>query len=361
MCQAHAQAQRCSILHGRGWTESPPTWHAPPPSPTGNFAGPVGAATAYLLGLYDDQPEAAAVCGSSIWDIVPGAPRALRGGNLRPGDATAHARAAVVALHDAAAHCEAPPLAPSGAHAESPPPTLSFPPGDTVAHATIAAAAAAACPASRAYISTGSGRAPATAAAAGTETGSLWGSAAAVGGPLIVQVATSCTYPVAAYKIFNDVSGERWGYGALTCWLPATQPAGSGARASFGCRRPPPAACPSADMARVWGARPWPPESGQHCAPRRTCTTPPNRQMVLFCAAHRRTFTLARGPVRGMDPHKQLDHTAWARHMRAARRRVGAIAWLLGCGAQGSFLACWQATRWCSVVMEPGCCPWPRV
>lgn len=83
--------------------------------------------------------------------------------------------------------------------------------------------------------------------------------------------------------------------------------------------------------------------------------------MVLFCAAHRRTFTLARGPVRGMDPYKQLDHTAWARHMRAARRRVGAIAWLLGCGARGSFLACWQATRWCSVVMEPGCCPWPRV
>ena len=39
----------------------------------GNFAGPVGAAAAYLLGLYDDQPEAAAVCGSSIWDIVPGA------------------------------------------------------------------------------------------------------------------------------------------------------------------------------------------------------------------------------------------------------------------------------------------------
>lgn len=34
----------------------------------------VGAGAAYLLGLYDDQPEAAAMGGSSVWDVVPGGP-----------------------------------------------------------------------------------------------------------------------------------------------------------------------------------------------------------------------------------------------------------------------------------------------
>lgn len=39
---------------------------------SGNFAGQVGGAAAYLVGLYNDQPEAAASDGSSVWDVVPG-------------------------------------------------------------------------------------------------------------------------------------------------------------------------------------------------------------------------------------------------------------------------------------------------
>jgi hypothetical protein len=40
--------------------------------PAGNFAGQVGGAAAYLVGLYNDQPEAAATDGDSVWDVVPG-------------------------------------------------------------------------------------------------------------------------------------------------------------------------------------------------------------------------------------------------------------------------------------------------
>ncbi|GBF91009.1 hypothetical protein Rsub_03864 [Raphidocelis subcapitata] len=96
----------------------------------GNYAGPVGAALAYLVGLYNDQPEAAAMGGGSVWDIVP---------------------------------------------------------GDTVAHAVIAAAAAAASPEARALIAGGGGSE----------------AAAAPPPPMIVQVATSCTYPLTASFMFN--------------------------------------------------------------------------------------------------------------------------------------------------------------
>ena len=38
----------------------------------GNFAGLVGGAAAYLVGFYNDQPEAAATNGDSVWDVIPG-------------------------------------------------------------------------------------------------------------------------------------------------------------------------------------------------------------------------------------------------------------------------------------------------
>jgi hypothetical protein len=48
----------------------------------------VGGAVAYMVGLYNDQPEAVASDGNSIWDVVPGAwaaagPGAVAGGGGR--------------------------------------------------------------------------------------------------------------------------------------------------------------------------------------------------------------------------------------------------------------------------------------
>ncbi|GBF91008.1 hypothetical protein Rsub_03863 [Raphidocelis subcapitata] len=100
----------------------------------GNFAGLVGGAAAYLVGLYNDQPEAAATNGDSIWDVIP---------------------------------------------------------GDIVAHAVIATAAAAASAATRAHV-----MAPLRSGAEGE------------GDYMIVQVGSSTTYPLTFAQIFN--TGVLW-------------------------------------------------------------------------------------------------------------------------------------------------------
>jgi len=60
---------------------------------SGNFAGQVGGALAYLVGLYNDQPEAVASNGASVWDVVPG-------------DVVAHATIAAAAAAASAASRE---------------------------------------------------------------------------------------------------------------------------------------------------------------------------------------------------------------------------------------------------------------
>ena len=88
----------------------------------------MGGAAAYLVGLYNDQPQAAASNGGSVWDVIP---------------------------------------------------------GDIVAHAIIGAAAAAACPGVREHV-----------AAPPKEEGGAKG-------PMIVQVGSSCSYPLSFADMFN--------------------------------------------------------------------------------------------------------------------------------------------------------------
>ncbi|KAI8471567.1 MAG: male sterility protein-domain-containing protein [Monoraphidium minutum] len=106
----------------------------PYPGYSGNYAGPVGMAAAYITGFHDDQPEAVASDAYAIWDIVP---------------------------------------------------------GDICVQAIIAAAAAVASPAARACIC----------APRGEECPAGRSQAAPL---MVVQIATSTTYPVTTAKLFND-------------------------------------------------------------------------------------------------------------------------------------------------------------
>ncbi|GBF97098.1 hypothetical protein Rsub_10109 [Raphidocelis subcapitata] len=160
----------------------------PYPGYSGNFAGQVGGAVAYLVGLYNDQPEAVASDGGSVWDVVP---------------------------------------------------------GDVVAHATIAAAAAGASAAARERIV-----GPLRAAAAGCD-----GKGGEEQPLMVVHVGSSSTYPLTMSDMFNHG--------------------------------------------------------------------------VVWCAAHRRPFTLAFGRARAMDPNQQFNEPLWRRYMRSAANKVNAIVWVL--------------------------------
>ncbi|GBF96748.1 hypothetical protein Rsub_09490, partial [Raphidocelis subcapitata] len=166
----------------------------PYPGYCGNFAGPVGSAAAYFTGLYDDQPEAVACDPNSIWDIVP---------------------------------------------------------GDTAVHAILAAAAAVANPLTRAALLAAAPGGPSAGAAvdsrgASSSSGSFEDAvdpadapevdarapAAAAsaydGTPLIVQIATSCTYPQTTAELFNGtvmwVSAHRRGFTLATGRLRGMDP-----------------------------------------------------------------------------------------------------------------------------------------
>ena len=98
-----------------------------------------------MLGMYDDQPEAAAVTGQSVWDLIP---------------------------------------------------------GDIVASAIVVAAAGAASPAGRAAMSVGEPLPP-------QQLGAGEGAGATTAPPpppplMVVQAATSCTYPITASLMYNQ-------------------------------------------------------------------------------------------------------------------------------------------------------------
>ena len=127
----------------------------PYPGYAGNFAGQVGGAAAYLVGLYNDQPEAAASNGLSVWDVVP---------------------------------------------------------GDIVAHAVVAAAAAGAAPAARDFVTT-TRAAPACLAVQQRQQQQQQEQAQEQQqqqqqAPMIVQVSSSCVYPLPFSHMFN--AGMTW-------------------------------------------------------------------------------------------------------------------------------------------------------
>ncbi|KAI8475868.1 MAG: male sterility protein-domain-containing protein [Monoraphidium minutum] len=119
----------------------------------GNFAGPVGAAAAYVVGLYDDQPEATAMAGSNVWDVIP---------------------------------------------------------GDCVAATVIAAAAAAAAPAARGCIAAAGGG-PADEARRVQGAGEAAGGGGGGAPPLmLVHASSSCTYPLTGSLIHLEFDADRW-------------------------------------------------------------------------------------------------------------------------------------------------------
>jgi len=167
-----------------------------------------------MTGFYDDQPEAVACDPQSIWDIVPGE----RGGDLWcEGGSCGETHTA-----------PPPPPPPPPPHTHAPPPSITEQPaGDVTVHAIIAAAAAVANPTARSALLSASGGlfAPGSVCDGASTNGSVdahidldrehaHGSGsrlpvhAHVAGaeenaPLIVQIATSCTYPQTTSQLFN--------------------------------------------------------------------------------------------------------------------------------------------------------------
>ena len=77
----------------------------------------------------------------------------------------------------------------------------------------------------------------------------------------------------------------------------------------------------------------------------------------MWCSAHHRTFTLARGRSRPMDPAQALDEAAWARHMAATARRVERVAWALdhlGAAARRAAKTARVALRCYRTINSPG-------
>lgn len=54
-----------------------------------------------------------------------------------------------------------------------------------------------------------------------------------------------------------------------------------------------------------------------------------SNKTVLWCAVHRRPFTLAFGRIRAMDPSQKFNEPLWRRYMRSAANKVNALVWVL--------------------------------
>lgn len=144
---------------------------------------------------------------------------------------------------------------------------------------------------------------------------------------MIVQIATSCTYPLTTSQIFND-GGGYWGMMCLVCGGVGL-PDGRSLLTQNVCHsllNSPPSDTPPTTSSQTSQAQPFKPRlTTLHL--QQSKNPPPSP--VLWCAAHRRPFTLAMRPSRGMRPDQQYDDDACNKIKKAAAAKVAPLVWLL--------------------------------